>query len=183
MINKLNHFLTVSVTPSHLTEVVVERFSNRQWISNYTLVINQRNLWLLLLFPLFGSRDLKLFQNSPWCLVFVDASMQNAFNPFRFKDVTLFICFLNSSQEVFVGFFACFLNNRLRREISRWICGVIQGNWSPLTRFFSDISKSSYLVYCSAENIDMLSTEGFFTSTKERSNTVHTVVHNQKCLH
>ena len=42
-------------------------------------------------------------------LVFVDASMQNAFNPFRFKDVTLFICFLNSSQEVFVGFFACFL--------------------------------------------------------------------------
>ena len=109
MINKLNHFLTVSVTPSHLTEVVVERFSNRQWISNYTLVINQRNLRLLLLFPLFGSRDLKLFQNSPWCLVFVDASMQNAFNPFRFKDVTLFICFLNSSQEVFVGFFACFL--------------------------------------------------------------------------
>ena len=49
--------------------------------------------------------------------------------------------------------------------------------------FFFYISKSSYLVYCSAENIDMLSTEGFFTSTKERSNTVHTVVHNQKCLH
>ena len=42
--------------------------------------------------------------------------------------------------------------------------------------FFFYISKSSYLVYCSAENIDMLSTEGFFTSTKERSSTVHILI-------
>ena len=36
-----------------------------------------------------------------------------------------------------------------------------------------DVYKSSYMVYGSAENIDMLSTEDFFIFKKERSITAH----------
>ena len=38
-----------------------------------------------------------------------------------------------------------------------------------------DVYISSYLVYSSAQNIDMLSTERFFTFKKERFITVHIV--------
>ena len=45
-----------------------------------------------------------------------------------------------------------------------------------------DVYKSSYPVCCSAGNIDMLSTEGFFTLKKERSIYMQQTVDNEARL-
>ena len=62
--------------------------------------------------------------------------MQKTFKPLPFSEVTLFLCFLYSFYEASVGFRAWSLNNRLRREISRYISSIIHGNWSPCIHFF-----------------------------------------------
>ena len=77
-----------------------------------------------------------MLHNSPWCFVLTEASMQNAFIPFHFNEVTLFLCFLNVSQDNCDGFLLCSLNRRFRIEISRCNSCVIHGNWSSLMYFF-----------------------------------------------
>ena len=104
-----------SLLASHLTEVVVERFSHRQWISNYTLVINQKNLWLFLSFAWQqGSQFIpKLTMMVSVCRCLQAKRLQ----PFSFQGCDLVSLFVKQRNKVTSCWVLCMF---LKLSITTW---------------------------------------------------------------